>query len=1111
MKKLLLLFTALIFAGASAFAQGKTVSGVVLDNKTNEPLVGATIIVVGTTIGTVTDADGKFSLTLPEGSNSLKITYSGYTDVETSAKNNMTVFMEDKSETLKELTVEIFTGQKKGKGYAGSAQTISGETIEKKSPTDVTKSMAGEFAGVQVVTSTGQPGTSSSVRIHGFGSVNASTAPLYVVDGIPYSGDVPNIDPSDVASQTVLKDATATALYGARGANGVILITTKKGTAGAEGRIDVDLKYGINARWIPMYDVITDPKQYTEVGWSGLYTWGLIGGIEPYPTAATAATYAGNNLFQRLNPNGTMSGGGVSAAYNPFDANGGQTLIDPTTGKFYEGIGYKYVPENWAKNIFHTGKKYEATVKFSGGSEKTTYYTSVGFLNDEGYYIQSDFKRFTARSNLDFEPKKWLKGNLNIAYAYATQDAPGQGDNMNNGFQYVNGIPPIYPVYQHYNEAEGTIQKDPIYDPIIGGPAYDYGMYEGWGRAFGTGINPAGALRLDKLHSENHQLSINSSFTVEFYKDLQFIANIGFLYYGQDYSELNNKFYGDAEGVGRIEKGAMKYIGLTAQELLKYNKTIKDEHTVDAFIGHESTLALSSSYAGLKAQIFKPEDLEFSNASIINYLSSGSSRGAMEGYFAGAQYNYREKYFFLLNGRRDGSSVLSPNNRWSNFGSVGASWQLERESFMNKSKKWLSELKIKASYGLVGNSSIGNFGYTDLYALSSIEGMPALIWESKGAPSLGWEKKHMFNTGIEANIKKGRLIFEVEYYNNRTTDLLFPKYVAPSQGYGGYLVNDGVLRNQGVDFLVKAQIVKTRNVELLVRVNGTFNRSKMLQMPKETRWGRELPMINNGGLVVGKGLDEWNLPEYMGLNENGESLWKKYYDANNSAETGPGERQGYIPDVYFYTHQDTLIDGKVVLRHPNADIQYVATNDYGQAGNNYIGKRALPTVFGGLGIDFKVYGVEFSAMFSYQLGGYGYDNVYAQMMGDEKFGRFAWHKDMLNAWSPMNGSNDVSTSAIPRLTGGNATFAPYANAGSTRFLTSNSCLQLNNVRIAYNFPSKLVKKILLNSLNIWISADNLLVVSARKGYVPTSYFTGGSDRSQYIPLSTLIAGIKIQF
>ncbi|MDR3327523.1 MAG: SusC/RagA family TonB-linked outer membrane protein [Prevotellaceae bacterium] len=1094
MKKFLILFVALCLSGVGAvFGQGRTVSGKVVDSETKTPLIGASVQVVGTSDGTVTDIDGKFTVTLPDGHNTLKISYME-NEMQIAAKDGMTVNFEQKSVNLGPVDVEVFTGQKKGKGYAGSAQTISADVIEKKSPSDITKAMSGEFAGVQVVTTTGQPGTQASMRIHGFGSINASTAPLYVVDGIPFGGDVPSIDPSDIASTTVLKDATATSLYGSRGANGVILITTKKGTAGAEGRIDVDLKYGINARWIPMYNVITDPKTYTELGWLGLYTWSAAAdGLGDTPGAAN---YAGTHLFQYYKPDGSMGGSGVPALYNPFSEDG-SLLINPATGKFYNDVKYRYKPESWSKNIFHIGNKYEATVKFSGGAEKTTYYTSFGFLKDEGYYIQSDFKRFSARSNLDFQPKKWLTGNLNINYAYTSQSAPGQGDNMNNGFQYVNGIPPIYPVYMH--DVAGNI----LIDPLTGKPAYDYGMYDGFGRAFGNGINPAGALQLDKAYADAHNLQLVGSFTIEFIKDLKFTTNVGYTYFGVSSSDLTNMFYGDAEGLGRIYKGYQSYMELMGQELLKYQKTLAGVHNLDAFIGHEAQLALNYAMQGGKSYLFKPDDVEFSNAARVSYLTSAASRRALESYFASARYNYSEKYFFEINGRSDGSSVLSSAHRWASFGSVGASWIMTRESFMSATRNWLSDLKAKVSYGSTGNQGIGSFGYTDRYALGTLEGLPSIIWASKGDPDLTWERSNLFNAGLEVNIKKDRLILEVEYYNKITKDLLFYKYTAPSLGYSAHFVNDGKLRNQGIDILLKALIVKTRNIELAFRVNGNLNRSKMLEMPKETRWGLELPMITSGSYVVGKGLDEWNLAEYVKVSDQGEAMWKQYYDKN---ATGYGSV--YIPDVYYYLHQDTIIDGKVVLLHPNADIRDTLTTDYSLAGSNYLNKRALPTIYGGFGIDFNAYGFEFSAAFTYQLGGYGYDNVYAQMMADDKFGRFAWHKDMLNAWNPLTGNTNTD---IPRLTGGSSKYANYANYPSSRFLTSNSCLQLNNVRIGYNFPSKWVKKILLNTLNIWASADNLFLVSARKGYVPTSGFAGGSDRSQYIPLSTLVAGIKFQF
>jgi len=1104
-KKLLFLLAAVFLTGFGAiYGQDRTVSGTVLDDASKETLIGVSVTVKGTTVGTITDVDGKFEITLPEGSSVLVFEFTGYTKKEMPAKNGMSVLLEDSSEQLE--TVEVFAGVTKGKGYSGSAQTLSADAIEKKNPSDITKALAGEFAGVQVVTSSGQPGTTANIRMRGINSVNAGTSPLYVVDGIPYYGDISSIDPSDIASTTILKDATATALYGSRGANGVILITTKKGTAGTEGKIDVDVKFGLNMRLIPLYETINDPKQYTELGWQGFYTNSFKGNNH-----SAATTFANNALFRNVDYDAKY---GVSVNYNPFDTEG-KFLINPETGRFYNDVDYLYRPENWAKHIFHTGKKYEATVKFSGGSEKVTYYTSFGFLNDEGYYIQSDWKRFTARSNVDFEPKKWLKGNLNLAYAYNIINSPGQGDNMNSGFQYINGMPPIYPVYQHARfvgyDAKGKSiyerTKDPIYDPIIKGPAYDYGLYDDWGRPFGTGINPAGALQLDKELTNAHNLDGSSVWEVQFYKDLKFMAYVGFQYYGGLTSELTNMFYGDAEGLGRIDKSTVSYMNLVGLQMLQYQKTILDDHNIDAFIAHNASMDNYSWSQGYKSQLFNPYDLEFSNAAVLDGLYSGKHKEMRESYLGQIRYNYKETYFINFNGNLDASSNFAKGYRWGKFGSVGASWTVTKEKFMKDTKSWLTNLRLRASYGVAGNDGIGDFRYTDLYGLSVIDKQPAIYWAYKGVDSITWERSNILDIGLEITIKKDRLKLEVDYYNRVTNKLLFPRPVAPSLGYTSILSNDGSIKNAGIDWMITSKVVKTRNVELSLRLNGNFNRSKVLALPYEMRFGDRRQQIMSGSLAVGHALDEWYFRSYAGVDpETGESQWIQYYDENVDPD---GVKDTYIIDVYTYTHQDTE-DGS--LLYPDADIRTKITKNMSKAGYNFIGKRRGPYVYGGFGIDFTAYGFELSAMFNYQLGGYGYDNIYAQMMGDEAYGQTSWHKDMLGAWKHENypGGGNTGTN-VPRLTGGLGQYAPYANYLSDRFLTSNNAFQISNVKLAYYFPKRWIKKALLNSLSVWVSGDNLYVASARKGYFPFASFSGTNHRSQYVPLSTFLGGIKLQF
>ena len=418
------------------------VSGVVVDEK-NEPIIGASIQVKGGTQGTITDYDGEFFLTVPDDATVLVVSYVGMQTQEVAVKRSVRVVLHEATEVIQEVVVTGYGNVSKG-SYAGSAQAVDAETIEKKSPTEISKALTGEVAGVQVINTSGQPGTNATIVVRGVGSLNGSSTPLYVVDGVTYDGDISSIDPGDIASTTVLKDATATSLYGSRGANGVIVITTKKGNSGDEGKIDVDVKYGANMRLLPMYETISSPEQYVEMSWLALYN----GFRSTGSTVSSAIDAAHNALYSKS---------GLPKGYNLWE-NEGRFLISAEAPEGSKSlVSYRFDPsmmtrrkgyeqlESWKDAIFRVGQKVDANVKFHGGTEKVNYYTSIGYLMDEGYYQASDYNRFTLRSNIDFKPKKWLKGNVNLSYAYSDMNSPDQdGDGaMNNGFYYVNAMPAI--------------------------------------------------------------------------------------------------------------------------------------------------------------------------------------------------------------------------------------------------------------------------------------------------------------------------------------------------------------------------------------------------------------------------------------------------------------------------------------------------------------------------------------------------------------------------------------------------------------------------------------------------------------------------------------------
>lgn len=1099
MKKIFTLLT-LCFLTIGMMAE-KQISGVVLDAQ-DQPVIGASVMVKGTSNGTITDYDGEFMLTVSDDATTLVVSFVGMQTQEVPVRENVRVVLQEATEVIQEVVVTGYGNVSKG-SFAGSAQAVNAETIENKSPSEISKALAGEVAGVQVVTTSGQPGTNASIRIRGIGSMSGNGgSPLYVVDGVPYDGDISAIDPGDIASTTILKDATATSLYGSRGAHGVVVITTKKGNTGEEGKIDVDVKYGANMHLLPMYEVITSPQEYVEMAWMGMYNASGRMSETGWKTDANA------NLF---------SAKGIAPMYNLWitsdgktGAEGGELLIGPD-GKFWSDV--KLLPQyenmaSWEDAIFRVGQKADATLKISGGTEKVTYYTSVGYLKDEGYYIGSDYERFTVRSNVDFKPKKWLKGNLNASYAYSTMNAAGQGSNMNNGFAYVNGMPAIYPVYL-YNE-NGIMA-----DERTGGLAFDYGMHEGGGRGFGSGINPAGALMHDRDHQLQHQFNASGMVEFKFYKDLKLTINAGLTYLGNTWSEFTNAYYGDAAGIGRISKSQTNRLAFMSNQLLEYNKTI-DDHSIRVMAGHESNLTRTSQMSGSMAHVaaLNGENvLEWGNAVQMTGMGSSTSTVTLESFLATATYMYNECYGLTANYRADGSSKFAPGHRWGHFGSVGATWMFTNEPFMESAKEWISNGKLRLSWGVLGNQSgISSNLYQDQYSIQYVDGKVAYVWEYKGNPDLTWERSQIVDLGLEFDFHK-YVTAEIDYFYKLTDNMLLPRYVAPSQGYSYEYINGGELENQGVEIQLNVHAVDTRNVKLDIRLNGAHYKNNVKALPNYGSTDEE--MIMNAGMAVGHGLYDWNLPTYAGVDaESGQALYVAYYDADlgsfgygSAAELQATGKNGnnYISNLYEYRQ-----------KYPNADIQeyLVKGSQSVYAGSDYIGKSAIPDFSGGFGIDLEAYGFTFAVTCSYGIGGWGYDNAYAQLMSSDKAGSYNWHIDMRGAWNRMMTDEqkqaiaDLGAAGIPRLSNGSDT---YANMGSTRFLTSSSFLSLNNIRLGYTFPKKWMEKIKLNSLNIYVSADNLAIWSARKGFNPMASFDSSTDAYQYTPLSTIMGGVKFQF
>jgi len=527
MKKISLLVVFLCLIGMQlVFSQTRGITGKITSSEDNGGIPGASVVIKGTTLGTIADADGKFRLQVPRSAKTLIVSFVGMNtvDVELTTASNYPIVLQPSVVSVDEVVV-VGYGTTTKQSFVGSAKTIKTEDIQVKSVSNVSQSLAGESAGVQVINTSGQPGSSATIRIRGLGSVNGNRDPLYVLDGVPFDGAINSINPNDIESTTILKDATATAIYGSRGANGVILLTTKAGKIGTSS-IEVDVKQGVNMSQLPRYSTIKSPEDYIGLSWEALYNKGVT------TVVADPVGYANTNLF---------SGGGINAFYNMWNATTGADLIDPATHQVKSGVTRKYSPENWEDYGFQNSQRTEANVSMRGGNEKTKYFTSFGYLNDVGYVINSNFKRYNATLNLESKVKPWLTTSAKMSYAGTETNDNGQEANSNSVFWFVDNLPPIYPLF--LRNPDGTIVTDPIY----GGNQYDYGSN---GRGFGGLTNAIADAHLNRSRANTNQLTANFGWNIIFNENLTFETTLGAQYYAEKYNSLDNPFYGSAQGQG---------------------------------------------------------------------------------------------------------------------------------------------------------------------------------------------------------------------------------------------------------------------------------------------------------------------------------------------------------------------------------------------------------------------------------------------------------------------------------------------------------------------------------------------------------------------------------
>nr|WP_302335334.1 TonB-dependent receptor [uncultured Prevotella sp.] len=1064
MEKRLMTFIACLFLSIGMALAQTQVSGTVTSSEDGSPVIGASIKVVGTNTGTVTNIDGNFSLNVSANAK-LEVSYIGMVTKTVKAAKNMKIVLDTDNQSLDEVMVVAY-GTAKKSAFTGSAAVVGSEELSKKVTTNVADALVGSVSGLQMRGSSGQPGAGQgSINIRGIASMYAATDPLVIVDGAPYSASLSNIPTDDIESVTVLKDAASAALYGARGAAGVIIVTTKKG-ANKEGKINVDMKWGVNSRAVPEYDVITDPGQYYEAVYSEFYNKYYYGdGM----SANAANVKANTNMLNKL-------------AYNVYSYPTGEQLIgldgklnpNATLGRMVtaaNGQSYYLTPDDWSDAVFQNSLRQEYNVNASGGTERSSYYASLGYLNDEGIIKNSSFERITARLKADYQIKKWLKLGANIAFVNSTQDANA---NLGSSLSFTSSMAPIFPLYLRQIDENGNIF---IPTDERGLPLYDLGSSTlGVNRPFLNNTNPVASNNYDKSQTKGHQL--NGTFTADIQITDFLKANLtSTIIWGQSNSTAYaNPFFGAKTVVkGELGKASSESWRQNHVQTLTYFDNF-GKHNVTLMLGHEY-YKINTTYLSATAEGgFSPSILQIS-AFAKKKDSSGYERGYnVEGYFGNAQYNYDNKYFGSFSYRRDASSRFAKENRWGSFWSVGAAWLINKEAWFNA--PWVDELKLKASIGQQGNDNIGDWAYTDLYTLSQVSDTEmSASFALLGNPKITWETTTNFNIGTEFSFFKGRLSGSFDFYTKKTTDLLFWLNVPESQGTRGYYNNVGDIRNTGVELTLTGHIFRTKDFDWSVTANLAHNKTKILKLDssKKNQYGGfyaksamdyTLYWYKEGGPLY-----NGYLHKYAGVNEKGEALYWVDEDVSENEITG----------------------------HPGKKLSYTTTN--ASKASMYETGSLLPKVSGGLSTTVSYKGFDASLSFDFQIGGKVYDMKYAGLMDpmtENSSGGAAIHKDYLKSWSTNNTSSN-----LPRWQ-----FGDDNSQVSDRFLTNAGYFNFQSFTLGYTLPKNLVPY--FSKIRVYCSGENLGFISARKGLDPRFSYDGVTGTS-YSPTRNISGGIQLTF
>jgi len=1050
------------------FAQEKQISGTVSDE--TGPLPGVSIIIKGTSTGSETDFDGNYTINAKLG-DVLTFNFVGMNIASKTvgASNKIDVKMTS-SNLLDEVIVTAYGTQKK-ESLTGSITEIKSEEFGKVASGNAVTGLTGKVAGVQVFSNSGQPGEEPIVRFRGIGSLNGSSAPLYVVDGVPYAESITNINPNDIASMSFVKDASAAALYGNRGANGVIIITTKKGKSG-KLNVTLDLKTSITDRAVKDYQVITDPGEYFEAYHKMLKNNEIVVGGSSVKDAGTFAT-------------AELLDGDLGLVYNPFG--GDRTnLVDPVTGKIREGTALWQ--DDWRDYLFESYSGVQtAYLSISGGTENTNYFLSLGNEKNDGYNINTGFKRTTLKTNIETNITDNFKAGLSLNYSNREQTGT-LTNNITGNFAWARNIAPIYPVYAKDHATGETVRNSK------GEAMWDWADVKSpnalAGRPWSGFSNPHAlqTLNVNKSIRDNFSSKVFASYT--FFKDFNFTYNLTYDLADHNLTDYTNKIVGSASSLdigGRLRERYARRTTVTDQQLLNWKKTFADTHNLNILLGHEATNRKSKDIDVNLRQQFLNDDLSpdlFAVPDGVTAVTGGNYEYKLEGYFARVMYDYDGRYYLNGSFRRDGSSVFHKDNRWGNFYGIGGAWRVSNENFMSN-VSWLNELKLKSSFGQQGNDIVYyDLPYDPETELPTRNYAPYVDqWEVVqngdffdigktvlGNKDLTWETSTNFNIGFDAKLFNNRLTIESEYFVRKITDLLHNRPLPSSTGLPSIPENVMDMENRGVEIYVAYDIIRADDLFWSVNLNATSYKNEITKLVPgkdfidndEYRW-------TNGGTAY-----DYYIRDYVGINpENGNAIWK------------------------------TDIE---MVEDPNDSSLQIPTNgvteDYAVATQYLLGKSALPDVYGGFSTNIEYKNFDFGIDLSFQIGGYAYDAIYNDTF-DGEIGKNL-HKDFSKTWTWDN-----TTASLPRVDTNTRNWSQFSDF----FLEKSDYISLNNISFGYKLPQNTIENIGLSSVRFYANANNLALwtASGREGFDPRQQVSGGNNSVRYAALKTFTLGVNLNF